>query len=302
MNLSLSILLDQLRDLQYESYIPQECAQTFSAAALLPRNFKLMRDDLIHVCRLSDAMQAAAVYPGKFYLCIRDRIRDAAETEELLQNMIIVNENMDVQLLFFMVQDIFIRINAWYQDMLNALIREESLQHIVNLSQTIIGNTINIFDSAFTLLAKTQDIETDDELSLLLTEFGYYPETTLQKFREQHRLEVYATAQDFIINDGHQLSSYVLVSKIFRFRNTYFTHVVMVCDHRPLTDGLLELFRMLTDILAIYAERNWKDKNSLSHNYDSFMSDLLNGTMAKTDDIYERTRYLGLTWTGLLFF
>lgn len=300
MELSLNILLDQLRDIQYESHIPQPCAQVFTAAALLPRNYEVMRDDLIHVCRLSDALQAAATCHGKFYICIRDRIKDTAETESLLRDMVVINENMDVQLLFFMIQNIFVQVNGWYQSMQDALIHERSLQHIVDLSQAVIGNTINISDSAFTLLARTQGIETDDELSLLLAQFGYHPESTLQKFRTQHRLEAYATAQDFIINDDRQLSRYVLVSKVFRFRNTYFTHVVMTCDHHPLTDGLLELFRLLTSILAIYAERNWKDKNALSHNYDSFLFDLLRGTLTKPDDIRERARYLGLNLDGPL--
>lgn len=74
----------------------------------------------------------------------------------------------------------------------------------------------------------------------------------------------------------------------------------MVCDHHPLTDGLLELFRLLTDVLAIYAERNWKDKNALSHNYDSLIFDLLNGTLTKPDDISDRAKYLGLNLDGPL--
>lgn len=300
MKLSLNILLDQLSDLHYESHIPQPCTRTFTTAALLPRSYDIMRDDLIHVCRLSDAMQAASACPGKFFICLRDRIRDGTEPEELFQGMVIVNENMDVQRLFFLVQNVFIQVNSWYQSMQEALIREKSLQDIVDLSSSVIGNTINISDSAFTLLARTHTIETDDEMSVLLEQLGYHPEATLEKLRVNHRLEAYATASDIIINKSRNFSPYILVSKIFRFRNTYFTHVAMVCDHREPTDGLLELFRMLTDVLAVYSERNWKDKSALSHNYDSFFTDLLLGTLTKPDDIRERAKYLGLHTEGAL--
>ena len=298
MNLSFNILLAQLRDMHYETYIPNPCSNTFSSPALLPRDYKVMRYDLIHICRLSDAMRAATICPGMNYICIRDRIRDDSETEDTVRGMVIINENMDVELLFYKIQDIFVRVNHWYQKMQDALICEGSLQDILNLSGDIIGNTINISDSAFTLLACTHSIETDDTVSLHLRQFGYHPESTLRMFREQRRLEAYNKAQSLIVNDSRLISPYILVSKVFRFRNTYFTHVVMVCDHHPLSEGLLELFQLLTDILAVYAERNWKDKNAFSHNYDSFFLDLLVGSLTKPEDILERAKYLGIDARG----
>lgn len=298
MNLSLNIILNQLRDLHLEVHSTLPSNKSFCRCALLPRNYEVMRDDLLHICRLSDALRASAASPGKYYLCIRDRITDSVETEEALQGMVIVNENMDIELLLSKVQDIFNQVSEWYQEMQSALIHEKSLQTILDISEHVIGNTINISDSAFTLLACTQNIQPDDEISLALREFGYHPESTLQMFRQQHRFEVWEQSQSLIINTNLTLSKYVLVNKVFRFRNTYFTHVVMVCDHHPLSDGLLELFGMLTDILAIYAERNWKDKNALSHNYDSFLFDLLSGTLTNPKDIQERARYLGLRTDG----
>lgn len=298
MNLSLNILLDQLRDLPLECHVPLPSAASFCRPALLPRNYTVMREDLIHVCRLSDALRAAAAVPGMHYLCIRDRIKDSAETEDLLQGMVIINENMDIEFLLNQVQEIFTRISTWYQQMQDALIHERSLQCILDLAEPVLGNTINISDSAFTLLACTRNIQPDDEISITLREFGYHPESTLQMFRQQHRYEIWEQSQSLIINDSRTLSQHVLVNKVFRFRNIYFTHVVMVCDHHPLSDGLLELFSLLTDILAIYAERNWKDKSALSHNYDSFLFDLLSGTLTNPQDIQERAQYLGLRTDG----
>ena len=183
MNLSLNVLLDQLRDIPLEIHVSLPTNQKFCRCALLPRDYSMMRDDFIHICRLSDALRIAAASPGKYYLCIRDRISDHLETEEILQGMVIINENMDVEKLLSLVQDIFDRISEWYREMQSALIHERSLQYILNLSEQVIGNTINISDSAFSLLARTQHIETDDTISLALAELGYHPESTLQMFR-----------------------------------------------------------------------------------------------------------------------
>lgn len=298
MTLSLNIILDQLREFPLENHIPMPSDAAFSRCALLPRTYASMRQDYIHVCRLSEALHASVSTEGMYYLCIRDRMKDASETEDTVRGMIIVNENMDVEKLLNVVQDLFHRISDWYQEMQSSLIHEKPLEHILDISKDVIGNTINISDSAFTLLARTTNVETDDSMSMALAEFGYHPESTLKQFRQQRRFEAWASSTSILVNDSRTLSSYTLVNKVFRFQNTYFTHVVMVCDHHLLSDGLLELFSMLTDILAIYAERNWKDKNALSHNYDQFMTDLLTGDLTAPTDIQERAQYLGIRSKG----
>ena len=297
MTLSLNIILDQLRELPLENHIPMPCDAVFSRCALLPRSYSSMRKEYLHVCRLSEALHASASAQGMYYLCIRDRMKDAGETEDAVRGMVIINENMDVEKLLDLMQEVFHQISDWYQEMQSSLIHEKPLQHILDISKDVIGNTINISDSAFTLLARTDNVETDDPISLALAEFGYHPESTLQLFRQQRRYEAWTKSASVIVNDDRTLSAYPLVNKVFRFQNTYFTHVVMVCDHHPLSEGLLELFAMFTEILAIYAERNWKDKNALSHNYDQFMCDLLAGQIA-AKDIRERAQYLGIRAAG----
>ncbi len=298
MKLSLNIILDQLRECNTEVHLSEPLSRSFERPVLLPHRFEAMRGDLLHVCTLSDAMRANRENPGMAYVCVRNRIKDDAETEESLDGMIIINENMEVPFLLNRIQEIYQRIDDWYRGMQDALIREKSLQYILDLGDEVIGNTINISDSAFTLLAYTENIETDDKVSLDLREYGYHPESTLEMFRRQRSYENWNQSQPLFINDSLTMSRYVMVNRIFRFRNTYFTHVVMLCDHHPLSDGLLELFGLLTDILAVYAERNWKNKNALSHNYDSFLTDLLNGTLTKPEDIEERAGYLGLNTVG----
>lgn len=55
MNLSLNIILDQLRSLPLEVHIDDPAEKIFCRGALLPRDYRVMRKDLLHVCRLSDA-------------------------------------------------------------------------------------------------------------------------------------------------------------------------------------------------------------------------------------------------------
>ena len=294
MNLTINILLDRLQNFSLEAHIAKSDHHAFVRPAMLPRDYSLMREDQIHICRLSDALRASAQVDGRYYICVRDRIKDAEETDERLTGMIIINENLEVECLLNSVYEVFRQINEWHRAMLEGLVKEKSLEDILALSEPILNNTVNISDSAFMLLARTNGIETDDPISLRLMENGCHPEATLQMFRKANRFAAWKRAGGIMINRERTLGPYDLVNRIFHFQNTYFTHVVMVCDHHPLNDGLLELFALLTDIVAIYAERNWKNKNALSHNYDSFLTDLISGTLTDNEDIEERARYLGL--------
>ncbi len=298
MYLSLNILVDQLRDMQCELHLELPSTKSFSHSSLLPRDHSQMQEDFIYVCRLSEALHAAEARPGMTYLCLRDRIKDAAETEERLSGMIVVNENLDMESLFTLIQDTFFKISEWNRRMLEAVIYNKGIQDIIDLSEDVIGNTINVSDSAFTLLARTKNIPTDDPISMTLAECGYHPDSTLQLFRKNHRFEVWDDTPSLIINDEHTLGRYTLINKIFRFHNTYFTHVVMVCDHKLPTPGLLDLFQILVDILSVYMKRDWDMKNALSHNYDSFLTDLLDGTLVRKEEIEDRARHIGLPTTG----
>lgn len=298
MYLSLNILVDQLRDMQCELHVELPSTRKFSHSSLLPRDYGQAREEFIYICRLSEALRAAEARPGLTYICLRDRIKDAAETEDRLDGMIVVNENLDMESLFTLIQDAFFRISEWTLSMQDCLIRERPLQDIMTLSEAVIGNTINISDSAFTLLATTTGIDTDDPISTALRQNGYHPESTLQLLGRHRRYEVWEQSRSVFVNDSYTISPYILVNKVFRFRNTYFTHAVMVCDHHPMTPGLLDLFGLLTDILTIYAERNWEGKSALSHNYDSFLSDLLSGALTQKAEIEERAQYIGLNTSG----
>lgn len=298
LSISLNIILDKISSHQHSVHIKMPCAKAFSRTALLPRNSKDMTSDWLYVCRLSDYIRVAPHTPDIYYLCLRDRMEDSEETEDLLSNTIIINENIELEYLFTEIQDIFFRINEWIQEMQEKVIHSDSLQSILDLSEPIIGNTINISDSALTLLAHTWNIEPDDTITLALIENGFHPESSLQKFREGKRFAVWDNSSGIIVNEHPNYCSYPTVGKVFKFHNTYFAHIVMVCDHRPLTPGLLDLFRILLDILQSFVKREWDSKSSVDHVYDSLLTDLLSGNLGSKTNLEERARHAGIPLTG----
>ena len=100
------------------------------------------------------------------------------------------------------------------------------------------------------------------------------------------------------MDDSCAVAKYVTVHKIFRFGNMYFAHVVMSCNNRPLTRGLMDLFQMMLDVLAVYIEREWEARDASNSVYDSFLTDLLDGNLTDPAVIRERAQFAGIAGDG----
>lgn len=298
MYVSLNILLDSIAGHQHEVHIALPSGKTFNRTALLPRDGRTLTPDWLYICRLSEFIRTAPGVPGVCYVCLRDRVQDGLETEELLANTIVINENMELEELFTEIQDVFFRINEWIQQMQETVIRSRSLQDLLDLSEPVIGNTINISDSALTLLAHTWGIPAEDKVTRALIDNGFHPDENLKLFQAGNRFEVWDSASGLIVNEDPNYGEYPTLGKVFKFHNTYFTHVVMVCDHRPLTPGLSDLFQILLDILQFYVEREWENKAACDHVYDSFFTDLLDGKLSSRAAMEERARHVGVPLAG----
>ena len=294
MDISLNIILDALSHYRYEVYVDFPSVITFSRVSILLRDIKNAQQDCLYVCRLSDALKVTNQNSGLFYICLRDRIHDERETMEYLSGMIIINENLELDQLFSEIQDTFIRINDWYQKMQDAVIRQKSMQDIITMSEPVIGNFITVSDTAFSLLAYTKNIPTDDPLQCALVQNGYHTEESIKVFKRLRRFDVWMNADSLIINTEGNVCKYDTISKVFVFNETYFTHVVMICDHRKMTAGLIDLYNHLIDMLSFYIKRNWEEVKNFDHMYSSLVMDLMQGKITDNDAVHERAKFIGI--------
>lgn len=294
MYISLNIILDSVSHYRHEIYIEQPTEKGFRRISLLPRDLDKTLPDCLYICRLSDAMRASKQRPDLYCMCLRDRIHDELETRELLSGSIVINENLELEQLFSELQETFIRINDWYQNMQDAIIRHRSMQDIITMSEPIIGNFISVSDSALSLIAYTKNVSTDDPTSRFLIENGYHSEEIIKKFKKYKRFDTWMNSDGPVISTDRCISKYIIISKVFVFNETYFTHVVMSCNHRDMTPGLLDLFNHLICVLSFYIKRNWEEKKDYDHVYSSLVVDLMQGKICDRDTVNERARIVGI--------
>jgi hypothetical protein len=194
------------------------------------------------------------------------------------------------------LQGYFATLTDWYERLHEAVILKRNLQDILTLSEPILGNFISVSDSALSLIAYTRNIATDDPISLFLIENGYHSEDSFQKFKQGNRFETWTSSLGLIINDDRSIAKYPVVSKVFNFGKTYFTHVVMSCNHRALTPGLVDLFGVMTKVMGYFVSHEWEEEKYNSHAYESLLTDLMNGVVT-ADILPERSRIAGICHT-----
>jgi len=293
MDISLNIILDSISHYRYELHISLPTSLSFRRISPLPRDIVTVKPDCLYICKLSELMRVKEQAPEFYCICLRDRIQDDLETEEKLKNTIVINENLDHVTLFSELQETFMRINDWYWEMQDAVINKKSIQDIITMSEPIIGNFISVTDSAFSLLAYTKNIPTDDPVSVFLIKNGYHSEEMVRKFKQFGRFDVWKKSSGLIIDTSKAISKYTAISKVFTFNDVYYTHVVMTTTHREMTPGLLDLFGYMADILKYKVIENWEKEKNYSHIYNTLVADLMEGNLTERELVDERARIVG---------
>lgn len=294
MQITLKLILDEL-GYECEGTTDAKNNPTFECVELLASHGSDFSGKTLLVCTLSEALAVTNQEPGLHFLCIRDRVVDELETQEAMCGLIVVKRNLPLREFFNEIQRVFVRISNWLIDMQHSVMGNEGMQALVTLSESIIGNHIAVMDPTFKLIAHTKNVETDDAVSNSLIQHGYHPLETVESFKLHRRLEQFEKADGIIVSEDFVTSNYITVKKVFRCRNSYSVIVVMVCCNRHMSDGLLDLFKMMLSNLQVYVDRDYPPKGD-SGPVNALVCDLLDRNIESTDEIKKRAQYAGLAF------
>ncbi len=295
MELTLNTLLDELESCNPVCYIKNR-NKSFRGVTLLTADPSDLDSDRLIVCRLSLLLSNPAV---KDECCVAAVIdTDLPKSMSKMHNVILFDTDMSAVDFFIYVQNIFEKYFDWCALMDEYLIRNRTIQEILSLSEKVIGNYITISDSAFSLVAYTQGLVCDDPLTVNLVTKGYHDQDAISLFSRHNLLDYWRDAVDIYEKNAGGITKYPMLGKVIHYNNSYFAHVVMLCDKRPLTPGLKDVFKILIDHLMVCFERQWIDNNQMPHVYDSLLLEMLSSDTIPQDVINARARNAGIPVKG----
>ena len=291
MEITLNILLDDLASYNPVCYVKNK-SRSFKGVRLLSPDITEKEPDRLIVTRLSMALDN----PMYTEDCCVAAVIDTAlpKDSSVLRNMVLFDTEMNAIDFFKVVQGIFEKYFEWCNAMDQSLIKHGSIQDILDLTEFVIGNYITISDSAFSLVAYTQNLSCDDPITNGLVQRGYHDQDAINTFTRSNLMDFWRDAVDIYMRPEDSITGYPLLGKVIHYNNSYYSHVVMLCTKRPPTPGLRDLFKMLLDRLMVCFERQWIDNNQMPHVYDSLLLEMLEPNNLTLETINARAKNAGI--------
>jgi hypothetical protein len=298
MNVSISIILDELNGMKMENYVDPGLRHGFDRCMPLPDDGSELSSSCLYVGGLSAALRANRPGYDAVVICQRDRVKDCAEIGFGLRGLIIINENIPPEQLLSLIQRRFWDVVNWKSRFDEALLSGCTMQDLVDMCPPILKNHIQITDASFMKLAQSTKVQCDCPICVKLKKFGYHPEEVVQEFRRHDLFSVWEQMNDIYYDSATNVAKYPTLHRIFKFHGIYYAHVVMSCCNEPVTNGMADLFRIFTNALSVCIERRWESRMSCIHPYDSFLLDLLEGRISGLQETSSRASYTGLPIAG----
>lgn len=294
MYLSLNIILEKI-GLDPASHSIAHDMPKFRGVEFYTQREPHPHNDILYVAPLSAALSAGKD-EGLYFLAVRDRMPDDSETEEALRNIVIIQKNIDVVVLFNQISRLFSKFYKWNLEMERSLFNNEGIQKLLDLSEDMLENFIIIHDGSYKSRAYTTNIPIDDEVVQKLIINGYHPEETMKLFTQTGRIDEFMKNTGITVNDDYSTSKYIVVKKIFHSHNAIAMFVVMFCNHRRPSPGMLEMFQMLLDNIKFYIDRDYDDGKFAATK--ALLTDLLDGKAISATELSARAKYVNLPVSG----
>ncbi|MCD7866079.1 MAG: helix-turn-helix domain-containing protein [Clostridiales bacterium] len=289
-SVSLRLLLHDLNIKTENSGLSDDALSFVCPALYTPAGS--MKPEELYVGMLSDILPSAASHPDITFLCIRDQYQDENESDLNRGNMVILLTNLKLYELFNRVLQIFRNLREWDEAMSISTASNQGFQDLLDMSESMIGNHIDIMDATFKLLAYTRNVPIpDDPITVNLIEHGYHTEETIEEMLRLKRFEQYGKENEIIVSDDHAMcNNYVTLKRVFHSGGAPVLYVVMHCNHRKADESLQDLFQMLLSHISVYLDRDFAFPASFAAS-QQYLRDLLDGNIKSVDEAISRASY-----------
>ena len=273
MHISVQTLLEEL-NYNYEIHCTHVEKKKYEWVKLLTDENTVREENYIYTGRLSQVLELKSRGSDQCFICLRDRLPDSRESEEALQGLIIINENVKLEELFECLQGVFLKLERWIYALQESVIHKRGMQDLLDLSETVILNHICILDPTFKLLAYTKNIECTEENVVNIISRGYHTDEVIQKLEKARHIEYYRHSEDILVDKTFDVAKFYVAEKAFIYKNDFSVQVVMTGCQSDLTQAQLELFEILLSYIQIYVDEEYRSEGQ-NNSYTSFLKELL---------------------------
>ena len=161
MRLSIDILLEKMGHYDIRSYTEPDSEPELDSPRLLGNDSVVQNSNYLYICYAKDIPSICDIEPGNHIACIGIPNGFSEENPPNI-NLMIVNENITLDILFNEILDLFLYFNQWEMHIQDLILNNSSLQDFVDSSDEVLGWPISIIDRAEKTLAVSKFEDSDD--------------------------------------------------------------------------------------------------------------------------------------------
>lgn len=143
------------------------------------------------------------------------------------------------------IQLLLFKMSRWANQLHDILLSSGSIQDIVDASEEVFDNFIDVTDSTYKLVAFTKNVSPVDPLSTGLLAKGFHSNELVMEAETMGAVEEWLDQRDMEVFGPDDLVPHKYITGILRNDGAYAGHVVMVCNNNDMTPGMLDSFKFL---------------------------------------------------------
>ena len=185
---------------------------------------------------------------------------------------------------------------AWIARMQEALLAGGGYQELADAAEPALGNSLALSDAGFRIIAHTRRLLPPDPLMRDSIEQGRLSREALDSFRRHGRPQRWSTQTGVHVLEGY--GGCPIVECIFRVEGVYAAHLVMHCDRRPLTEGLLDKLALLCTCIELNLKKELPASRLFDQGPARVLADLAAGMPVSRRSLEAWFRATGLSRDG----
>lgn len=264
----------------------------FSSANLIPSDLSSFNPDILYVGDLSSYRLLDGDQKNVYFLCVADE-NFGADNIDVTEhsNLVIIDEPVDLSIVFNEVINAFFKIENWNNAMQAAIYQNKGLQSLVDLSEEVLNDHLDILDENFKLLAYTKNISTVDPMTNELIERGAHSKEVIEKFYCERIMEEFEQSKDLILVDDSAFTDFKIAIKVLHINQCRELFVVLILSNHDTVQGYIDLFKIFLNNVEKYCIKAFYSSDEYGDLYN-LISDLLEKKITSKDDAASRAAFI----------
>ena len=248
-----------------------------------------------------DKIHAYNLHVNSTFLCIcNDANIHIQDFHNTLSLVLLYTDNSFVEI-FNKLLNIFHDFDTWDKNFHLALLRNNTMQELLDLSNHILSHPMVVLDSNFSLLGYYRTKDVQDPIMENILNSGYVTPQVMTRLRQDGLISASENADNPLINYYCLTTHDCYYSMMYRFMaNNHVVGYALIFQNRvhPKTNYLY-LMNMVAENLQLFFQQKRYTSRSSSENYEVLLTEILENPKVPKKQFEDQINYVpGLTMNG----